>query len=121
MIDVQIHRRGEPTERGNLPAVPAIGVYILDEAPGARLWQVVGVVLDGCAVNVYAIQLSPRLAGELVETWGEAGPAGEADQGDGDRCGRGAGCCRPSLLDNQARRSIIARGGTMTTRAEYPT
>ena len=48
----------------------------MDQGPAGRLWRVDSVVYDGSAVAVYCVEVSPRLAGELVEawaTWGESG------------------------------------------------
>ncbi len=76
MIDVQFHPKGEPSERRRLPAVPVAGSYLFSEAPAGRLWQVAAVVFGAKLVEVFAVEVSPMLAGELVEawaTWGEAG------------------------------------------------
>ncbi len=68
MIDVQLHFRGVGTEQRSLPAVPAIGSCI--GSVDGRLWRVADVVIDGeAAVNVYCVEVSDCLAGELTAAW----------------------------------------------------
>jgi len=80
MIDVHVHLRGEPPERRALAALPVVGTYIIDGAE-RRLWRVETVVLDGEAVNVYAVQVSPRLAAELTAAWAGWGDPVELPEG----------------------------------------
>ena len=82
MIDVQLHYRGQPSERRKLPGIPAVGSYIMDQGPAGRLWRVDSVVYDGSAVAVYCVEVSPRLAGELVEAWATWGESGQPVAGD---------------------------------------
>lgn len=69
MTDATIHYRGVNSEQRRLPAVPVVGSYILDQAPAGRLWEVAAVVYGNQAVEVYAVEVSPRLAGELTAAW----------------------------------------------------
>ena len=69
MIDVQVHFRGVGSERQRLPAVPAVGSYRFGPSDERRLWRVSAVVVDGKTVDVYAIEVSARLAGELTAAW----------------------------------------------------
>jgi hypothetical protein len=75
MIDVAIHYRGGGSDRRRLPAVPAAGSYIYGPGTERRLWRVAAVVLDGDGVDVFAVEVSLRLAAELTAawaTWGES-------------------------------------------------
>jgi hypothetical protein len=65
MSDVTIYFRGSKSENRALPAVPAVGTYIID---GTRLW-LVDTVAIGDVVNVYAIEVSAGLASELTAAW----------------------------------------------------
>ncbi len=71
MVDVHLHFRAVGTERRNLPAVPTIGAYIVGPGVERRLWLVQAVVFDRLAVEVYAVEVSDRLAGELTTAWRE--------------------------------------------------
>ena len=62
MIELTIHCRGELSNRRRLPAVPAVGSYLFGPGAERRLWRISAVVFDGKAVDVYAIEVSPRLA-----------------------------------------------------------
>jgi hypothetical protein len=75
MIDAIVHYRGSGSERRHLAAVPAAGAYVFGPGAAGRLWQVSAVVVDDQATQVYALEVSPRLASELTAawaTWGEA-------------------------------------------------
>ena len=74
MIDVHIHYRGLDSERRKLPAVPETGSYIY--GPDGRLFRVGVVVFEGTAVEIYAVQVSPGLAGELTTAWATWGVPG---------------------------------------------
>jgi hypothetical protein len=74
MMAVTIHYRGVGSEQRQLLAVPAAGSYLFGPGAERRLWQASAVVFDGEGVDVYAIEVSPLLAGELQaqwKTWGE--------------------------------------------------
>ena len=74
LIDVQVHYCTAGSERRRLPAVPVVGAYLFGPGGERRLWQVDAVVFDGKAVAVYGVELSARLASELIiiwATWGE--------------------------------------------------
>jgi len=83
MIDVQLHLRGEQSELRCLAAVPAVGSYI--DGGAGRLWQVEAVVFCEKAVAVYAVQVSARLAGDLLARW--AGDPQEVPSYTCDGCG----------------------------------
>ena len=103
MLDATIHYRGEKTERRRLPAVPAVGSYILDGAPARRVWRVEAVVYGGKAVALYCVEVSARMAAELVEGWARWGEAAalDVDQGNGAGCG-GVGCrCRHAMSTDE--------------------
>ncbi len=68
MIDVQLRYRGAKSKRWKLAAVPAVGSYIGPGADG-RLWQVDAVVFGGNGVDVFAVEVSARLATELTTAW----------------------------------------------------
>ncbi len=92
MIDAHVHYRGSGSERCRLPAVPVAGSYIIDQGAAGRLWQVSAVALDDQATQVYALEVSPRLAGELQEAWatwgeGEAAAPDEAPLAEAGRRG----------------------------------
>jgi hypothetical protein len=75
MTPVTIHFRGEHSEQQRLPAVPSVGSYVFGPEGERRLWEVSAVVLDNQAVEVFALEVSPRLASELTAawaTWGES-------------------------------------------------
>ena len=82
MIDVHLHFRGEQPERRQFPVVPVVGSYIFGPGPERRLWQVSAVVL-GEAVNVFCVQVSPQLAGELQAAWASWGEPTPAESGGG--------------------------------------
>ena len=68
MIDVQLHFQGVGTEQRKLAEEFAIGSYI--GGVDGRLWRVADVVIDGeAAVNVYCVEVSDCLAGELTAAW----------------------------------------------------
>ncbi len=75
MICATIHYRGNQTARRKLVAVPVVGSYILDQAPSGRVWEVAAVVYDGQQIHVYAVEVSTRLAGELMAAWATWGDA----------------------------------------------
>ena len=82
MVDVTIHYRGSESERRRLAAVPVVGSYTYGPGAERRLWVVSAVTIDGEAVDVYALEVSPRLAGELTAAWaawGEPTVAAEVD------------------------------------------
>ena len=87
MIDVHVHYRGAGTERRRLPAIPAVGCYVFGPGTAGRLFQVAAVVVDGDGVDVFALQVSPRLASELQEVWATWGQSSGTV---GDRAGPGA-------------------------------
>jgi hypothetical protein len=66
MVDVTIHYRGATQERRRLAAVPVVGGYLRQ---AGRLWQVSAVVVDGAAVDVFLLEVSARLVGELQGAW----------------------------------------------------
>ena len=70
------------------------GSYLFGPGAERRFWQVQAVVVDGKVVNVYALEVSPMLAGELQAawaTWGEPAEAGgEAHPAERAARGRGA-------------------------------
>lgn len=69
MIDVTIHYRGAKQERRRLAAVPAVGCYLYGPGDCRRLWVVSAVVIGAAAVDVFALEVSARLAGELAAAW----------------------------------------------------
>jgi hypothetical protein len=82
VIDAAIHYQGAGSERRQLPAVPAAGCYLFGPGRERRLWEVAAVVIGGAGVAVYAVEVSPRLAGELTAAWaawGEGGCTGDVD------------------------------------------
>ena len=92
MIDAIVHYRGSGSERRHLAAVPAAGAYVFGPGAAGRLWQVSAVALDDQATQVYALEVSPRLAGELQEAWatwgeGEAAAPDEAPLAEAGRRG----------------------------------
>jgi len=66
-------------------ALPVVNSYIIGPGDGRRLWQVAAVVFDGEAVDVFVVEVSPILAGELTAAWAAWDkPATVADgRGDG--------------------------------------
>jgi hypothetical protein len=66
MIDVKIHFRGETSEQRSLAVLPVVGSYL---HYADRLWRVDAVTFDGDGVDVFALEVSPRLAGELQAAW----------------------------------------------------
>jgi hypothetical protein len=78
MIDVIVHFRGVGSDRRRLQTVPVVGTYIIGPGAERRLWGVSAVVVDGDEINVYAVQVSPRLAGELTAAWATWGETTEA-------------------------------------------
>ena len=76
MIDVKVHYRGQGSESRRLPASPHRGDYLDHDG---KLFAVSAVVFDE-PVNVYAVQASDTLAGELRQqwsAWGESLPDSE--------------------------------------------
>ena len=74
MIPVEIHYRGAAQEQRCVAAVPLVGCYLYGPGAERRLWQVSAVAIDE-AVEVFALEVSPRLAGELTAAWAAWGEA----------------------------------------------
>jgi hypothetical protein len=68
VTDVVIHFRGVGHQRQRLAAVPQPGSYLFGPGDCRRLWVVSAVVFDA-AVEVFTLEVSPRLAGELTAAW----------------------------------------------------
>ena len=72
MIDVQLHYRGQPSERRKLPGIPAVGSYIMDQGPAGRLWRVDSVVYDGALLRSIVSRCRPG----WPANWSRRGPRG---------------------------------------------
>ena len=82
MSDTGVHYRGFGSEQRIVAAVPVVGSYLYGPGDERRLWQVSAVAIDGAAVDVFALEVSARLAGELTAAWvawGEPRVAAEVD------------------------------------------
>ena len=78
MIDVIVHYRGAGDERRRLPAVPAIGSYIIGPGDERRLWRIDAVVFLGDDVLLYSVAVCKKLVKELATAWAAWGE--EANQ-----------------------------------------